>query len=31
MDSAAILGWLTSNEAFELKDEIEEVPSNSYL
>ena len=25
MDTAAILGWLTSNEAFELKDEIEEV------
>jgi len=25
MDSAQILGWLTSNEAFELKDEIEEV------
>ncbi|XP_021959977.1 uncharacterized protein LOC110855885 isoform X3 [Folsomia candida] len=25
MDSASILGWLTSNEAFELKDEIEEV------
>jgi len=25
MDTAAVLGWLTSNEAFELKDEIEEV------
>jgi hypothetical protein len=25
MDAAQILGWLTSNEAFELKDEIEEV------
>jgi thiol-disulfide isomerase/thioredoxin len=25
MDSIAILGWLTSNEVFELKDEIEQV------
>jgi len=25
MDSAQILNWLTSNEAFELKDEIEQV------